>query len=256
MPPDNLGLYITESGHRKMLPLSPSTTLMANCSSSACKLIILISGRGSNMEAVLEHISRHQLPVDVAAVISDQPNAAGLKTAKRLGIQTSVLERRPKELSRQQYDAELTAVAQSYEPDLVLLAGFMRVIGPQFIAAFPQRIINIHPSLLPSFRGLHAQRQALAAGVKFAGCTVHIVVEEVDAGPVLAQAVVPVLTEDTEETLAARILAQEHQILPAVIEAIALGTLELGGRGSVPVFKSEILAQSPETALRSIRGSR
>jgi phosphoribosylglycinamide formyltransferase-1 len=185
------------------------------------KLVVLISGRGSNMEALAKTIKVEQLPIQIALVLSDQAQAKGLEIAKNYNLPTALLERRPKEISAEEYANLLVQKVREAEPDLIVLAGFMRILHPIFIQAFEGKIINIHPSLLPDFKGLHAQRQALEAGVKEAGCTVHLVTEELDAGEILGQTTVPVFTDDTEESLSARILVEEHKLLPKVVKELA-----------------------------------
>jgi phosphoribosylglycinamide formyltransferase 1 len=179
---------------------------------------ILISGRGSNLQAVLDAIRDRRLDARVGVVISNVASAPGLDRARSAGVPTAVLSHRDY-ASREEFDAALIDRLRSYEVDLVCLAGFMRLLSPVFVRAFPGRILNIHPSLLPSFPGLHAQRQALEHGVKVTGATVHLVDEELDHGRIVVQRAVPVLEDDDEESLTARILEQEHRIYA---EAIAL----------------------------------
>ena len=174
------------------------------------KLGILLSGRGSNFEAIARAVRDGKLPAEIAVVISNRPEAPGLRTAQAMGLNAVSLPSQG--IGRAGYDAQLVAILQQNKVDLVCLAGFMRLLTPVMIQAFPKGIINIHPSLLPAFPGLHAQRQALDYGVKITGCTVHYVIEEMDAGPILRQAAVPVLPGDTEEELTQRILAAEHQL--------------------------------------------
>jgi phosphoribosylglycinamide formyltransferase-1 len=184
-------------------------------------IVILISGRGSNMRSIVEA----NLPVHIAAVISNEPDAAGLVFAQDKGIPTRIVDHRSY-ATRLDYDTQLIKVIEEYRPGLVVLAGFMRILTPTFVNHFIRRLINIHPSLLPSFTGLHTHNRALAAGVKVHGCTVHFVTEELDAGPIVAQAVVPVLSSDNEETLAQRVLKEEHIIYPRVIQWWAQGLLQ------------------------------
>jgi phosphoribosylglycinamide formyltransferase-1 len=173
------------------------------------RIAILISGRGSNMIALAEAVRSGRLPnAEIAVVISDQPNAQGLAKAEELGIDTLVIERRRR--PRTEHDHEMVAALQARNIDLICLAGYMRLLSPGFIAAYRGRILNIHPSLLPLFPGLDAQRQALEHGAKVSGCTVHFVDETLDGGPIIAQRVVPVHDDDTVESLAARILKEEH----------------------------------------------
>lgn len=182
------------------------------------RLGILISGRGSNMVALADAVSNGRIPnAEIAAVISDKPNAGGLGKAKERGIETVVIERRGR--SREEHDQEIVAALKARNVDLVCLAGYMRVLSREFLDAYHQRILNIHPSLLPAFPGLDAQRQALEARVSSAGCTVHYVDETLDGGPIIAQRNVPVHEKDTVESLSARILEQEHQLYA---EAVAL----------------------------------
>jgi len=185
-------------------------------------IVILISGRGSNMEALLDA----RLPARIAAVISNNPQARGLGTAQSRGIATAVVDHRAFP-DRTAFDAALAGEIDRHRPDLVALAGFMRILTEPFIARYRGRLINIHPSLLPTFTGLHTHRRALAAGVRIHGCTVHFVAPEVDSGPIIAQAAVPVLPGDTEEQLAARVLAEEHRIYPQAVRWFIEGKLKL-----------------------------
>jgi phosphoribosylglycinamide formyltransferase-1 len=173
------------------------------------RAVILISGRGSNMRALLEA----DLPVDIACVISNKPGAAGLEIAAAHGVATAVVDHRSHP-DRAEFDAALAAEIDRHRPDLVILAGFMRVLTEAFVRRYENRLINIHPALLPAFPGLNTHARAIAAGVKLHGCTVHFVTPEVDAGPIIAQAAVPVLPDDTPERLAARVLRQEHRVFP------------------------------------------
>jgi len=185
-------------------------------------IVILISGRGSNMEALLDA----RLSARVAAVISNNPQARGLGTAQARGIATAVVDHRAFP-DRTAFDAALATEIDRHRPDLVVLAGFMRILTEPFIARYRGRLINIHPSLLPTFTGLDTHRRALAAGVQIHGCTVHFVAPEVDSGPIIAQAAVPVLPGDTEEQLAARVLAEEHRIYPQAVRWFIEGKLKL-----------------------------
>ena len=205
-------------------------------------IVILISGRGSNMEALLEA----RLPARVAAVISNRREAQGLATAKSRGIPASVVD--PREFGdRAAFDAALAAEIDRHRPDLVALAGFMRIFTAPFIERYHGRMMNIHPSLLPSFPGLHTHRQALAAGVRIHGCTVHFTAPAVDSGPIIVQAAVPVLADDTEERLAARVLVEEHRIYPQAVRWFLEGRLRLGPGGTVTVNS----ARAPQGALTS-----
>jgi phosphoribosylglycinamide formyltransferase-1 len=193
------------------------------------RLGILISGRGSNMAALADATRAGRIPrAQIAIVISDQPDAAGLARAKVCGLKTLVIERHGR--SREEHDSEILSALQAHEVDLVCLAGYMRLLSPYFIEAYRNRILNIHPSLLPCFPGLDAQRQALEAGVKCSGCTVHFVDETLDGGPIIAQRTVPVLDDDTEETLSTRILEQEHQLYAEAVALVVSGKCEVVGR--------------------------
>lgn len=186
------------------------------------KYVILISGRGSNMEALLDA----GLPGECAAVISNRPEAAGLSFAQGKGALTAVVDHRGY-ATRGDFDTALAAEIERHAPDLVLLAGFMRVLGDEFVRRFTGRLLNIHPSLLPAFPGMHTHREALAAGVKIHGCTVHFVTPALDSGPIVIQAAVPVLEADDEATLAARVLTQEHVVYPQAAAWFLQGKLRL-----------------------------
>jgi phosphoribosylglycinamide formyltransferase-1 len=202
-----------------------------NTNKEDARLGILISGRGSNMIALADATREGRVPqAQIAIVISDQPDAAGLARAKECGLKTLVIERLGRGRGREEHDREIVSALQAHEVDLVCLAGYMRLLSPYFIEAYRNRILNIHPSLLPCFPGLDAQRQALEAGVKWSGCTVHFVDETLDGGPIIAQRTVPVLDEDTEETLSARILEQEHRLYPEAVALIAGAKYEVVGR--------------------------
>ena len=192
------------------------------------KIVILISGRGSNMQAILAA----RLPVTVTAVISNEPKAAGLAIAQQHGVATRVVDHRAY-ADRAAFDTALTKEIDALKPDLVVLAGFMRILSDDFVKHFGGRLINIHPSLLPAFSGLHTHRRALEAGVKVHGCTVHFVTPQVDDGPIVIQAAVPVLPGDSEDALAARVLEQEHRIYPQAIRWFCEGRLEITPRGTV-----------------------
>lgn len=193
------------------------------------RLGILISGRGSNMVALAAAVREGRIPdTEIVVVISDKPAAVGLQRASELGLPTRVIERRGR--PREEHDRELIAALREQAVDFVCLAGYMRLLSAFFIAAFHHRILNIHPSLLPCFPGLDAQRQALAYGVKWSGCTVHFVDETLDGGPIIAQRTVPVLDGDTEGSLAARILAEEHQLYTEAVSLILEGNYEIAGR--------------------------
>jgi phosphoribosylglycinamide formyltransferase 1 len=191
-------------------------------------IVILISGRGSNMQALL----KASLPATIAAVISNDPRAKGLATAQQAGITTAVVDHTGF-AERASFDAALAAQIDRHAPDLVVLAGFMRVLTDAFVTRYAGRMINIHPSLLPSFPGLHTHRRALEAGVRVHGCTVHFVTPSLDSGPIIIQAAVPVLCGDDEDTLAARVLAQEHRIYPQAVRWFCGGHLALDAQGRV-----------------------
>ncbi len=194
-----------------------------------CRIGILISGRGSNMLALARAISEGRLPdAEIAVVISDQRSAAGLLRAAERGVETLLVERGGRK--RSLHDQEIIAALQARSVDLVCLAGYMRLLSTEFVEAFRGRILNIHPSLLPAFPGLDAQRQALEHGVKWTGCTVHFVDEMLDGGPIVAQQTVPVHDDDTVETLSARILLEEHRIYPEAVARIVRGDYEIEGR--------------------------
>ena len=189
---------------------------------------ILLSGRGSNFEAIARNVLAGTLPARIAVVIGNREEAPGLDRARSLGLETRCLPSKGKD--REAYDRELVDTLRAFAVDVVCLAGFMRVLSPYFIRAFPGRILNIHPALLPAFPGLEAQKQALDYGVKFTGCTVHLVDEGVDTGPILQQAVVPVLDDDTVETLSARILKEEHRIYSEALRLVVEDRIRVEGR--------------------------
>ena len=191
-------------------------------------IVILISGRGSNMEALLDAVANGALAVRVAAVFSNRPDAAGLASAAAKGVATRVVDHR-EFVSRTAFDATLAAAIDEFSPDLVVLAGFMRLLSEDFVCHFAGRLINIHPSLLPAFTGLHTHRRALAEGVRVHGCTVHFVTSLVDHGPIIVQAAVPVLDGDDEASLAARVLVQEHRVYPLAVRWFVEGRLRLRG---------------------------
>ena len=191
----------------------------------------MISGHGSNMEAILKAIKEKKIPANPAVVISNRPDAKGLQIAKNLGVKTEIVDSQNFKGDRLEYDKKIIAVLEKYnvipENGLVCLAGFMRIISPEFIKKYKNRIMNIHPALLPAYPGLHAQRQALEDGAKYSGCTVHFADEKVDHGPIILQATVEVKENDTEETLSERILEQEHKIYPEAVRLFALGKIKL-----------------------------
>ena len=190
---------------------------------------VLLSGRGSNFEALADSVAAGRIPdAHIAIVIANREGAEGIERANARGIATKVLPSRG--LEREAYDRQVVSVLREHQVDLVCLAGYMRLLSPYFIQYFPQRILNIHPSLLPSFPGLESQRQALEYGVKFAGCTVHFVDENLDAGPIILQAVVPVLDTDTSDTLSEKILREEHRIYSEAVKIILDGRFKIEGR--------------------------
>jgi phosphoribosylglycinamide formyltransferase-1 len=189
-------------------------------------IVILISGRGSNMRVIAERAANNELPVEVRAVISDRSDAAGLRSAAGMGLPVASLS--PRDYSdRAAYDTALVNLVAEYEPELVVLAGFMRILTAHFIEAFAGRLLNIHPSLLPRHRGLHTHKRAIEAGDTIHGASVHFVTQELDGGPVIIQACVPVQPQDTHESLSARVQRQEHRIYPRAIEWFACGRLQL-----------------------------
>jgi len=211
------------------------------------RIVILISGRGSNMQALVEA----SLPCEIAAVISNDARAAGLEFAQRAGIATRVVEHRQYG-SREAFDAALAECIDACSPDLVVLAGFMRILGRSFVERYAGRMINIHPSLLPAFTGVHTHRRALEEGVRVHGCTVHFVTPELDHGPIVVQAAVPVLSGDDEASLAARVLRQEHRVFPLAVRWFLEGRLSVDGqrvtlRGEAPPLSIQTAAiVSPE----------
>lgn len=193
------------------------------------RLGVLISGRGSNLQSIIDAIADKRLDASIAVVLSNRPAAAGLERARVAGLEAMCLPPRDY-ANREEYDRALAETLAARGVGLVCLAGFMRLVGPPLLAAFPNRILNIHPSLLPAFPGLHAQRQALEYGVQVSGASVHLVTEDLDGGPIVRQAAVPVLADDTEEALAARILIEEHRIYPEAIACVLDGGWRLDGR--------------------------
>ena len=193
------------------------------------KIGVLLSGRGSNFEALADSVDAGRIPnAEVAIVISNREGAQGIEKARARGIPSQVIP--SKGLEREVYDKVVVAALQEKKVDLVCLAGYMRLISPHFVSAFPHKILNVHPSLLPSFPGLESQRQAIEHGAKFSGCTVHFVDENLDAGPIVMQACVPVEDADTPETLAERILRQEHRIYTEAVRIVLEGRYRIDGR--------------------------
>jgi phosphoribosylglycinamide formyltransferase-1 len=192
------------------------------------RLGILLSGRGSNFEAIAHNVAARTIDASIAVVISNRTEARGLEIARERGLHAVAIP--SKGLDREAYDRMLVAELRRHDVDLVCLAGFMRLLSAHFVREFPRRILNIHPSLLPAFPGLDAQHQALEHGVKISGCTVHLVDEYLDAGPIVVQAAVPVLDDDTVDTLSARILKEEHRIYSEAIRMVIAGNFRIDGR--------------------------
>ncbi len=192
------------------------------------RIAVLLSGRGSNFEAIADNVAAGRINAEIAVVLSNRPDALGLERARQRGLPTVVLP--SKGLEREAYDRQVVAALREKQVDLVCLAGFMRVLSPHLVREFRDRILNIHPGLLPAFSGLEAQRQALEYGVKVSGCTVHFVDEFVDHGPIILQACVPVLNDDTPETLSARILSEEHRIYSEAINLVLNDRIRVEGR--------------------------
>ncbi|MES1256594.1 MAG: phosphoribosylglycinamide formyltransferase [Acidobacteriota bacterium] len=193
------------------------------------RIAVLVSGRGSNLQSILDAVAEGRLDATIGLVLSNRADAFGLERARRAGVEAVHLSPRDYP-DRDAYDGEVARVLGNSRVDLICLAGFMRLVGSPLLDAFPQRILNIHPSLLPAFPGLHAHRDALAHGVKVSGATVHFVTSELDGGPIVCQAAVPVLDDDTEETLAARVLVQEHRIYPQAIHTVLGASWTVEGR--------------------------
>ena len=187
------------------------------------RVAILISGGGSNMAALLDSMAAQDHPAEPVLVLSNLPGAGGLDKARRLGVATAVVDHRPFGADRAGFEAALQAVLDGVAPDILCLAGFMRILTPEFIAGWEGKMLNIHPSLLPKYKGLHTHARALAAGDTEAGCSVHVVTADLDGGPVLGQARVPILPDDTEERLSRRVLAEEHRLYPEVLRRFADG---------------------------------
>jgi len=193
------------------------------------KLGVLVSGSGSNLQSIIDHIERGLLDAQIRMIISNNPEAYALVRARKHGIPYTVLEQRDFNV-REDFDRKMIEVFNLSGVELVIMAGFMRILSPLFLNAFPMKIMNIHPAILPSFPGMHAQKRAFDYGVKFSGCTVHFADEGVDTGPIIIQGIVPVFDQDTDETLAQRILKEEHRIFPKAIQLYAEGKLDVVGR--------------------------
>ncbi len=199
------------------------------------KLAVLVSGGGSNLQAIIDACNTPDYPAEIVLVFSNQLDAGGLERGRKAGIRSEAISHKGYPGGREAYDTAVSALIEESGADLVVLAGYLRLVSESFVTRWKDRLINIHPSLLPSFKGLHVHQAALDAGVKFAGCTVHYVVPEVDSGPIIAQAVVPVLPGDDAGKLAQRILKQEHRIYPQVIRWIAEGRVSVDDKGIVTV---------------------
>jgi phosphoribosylglycinamide formyltransferase-1 len=190
---------------------------------------VLVSGSGSNLQSIIDHIERGTLKAEIKIVVSNNPEAYALERCKKHRIPAAVIDHRLFG-SREEFDLRMINILKTSDVELVVMAGYMRILSPEFFRAFPQKIMNIHPALLPAFPGTHVQQKALDYGVKFSGCTVHFADEGVDTGPIIIQAVVPVHEEDTADDLAARILKEEHRIYPQAIQYYAEGRIEIRGR--------------------------
>ncbi|HAY48391.1 phosphoribosylglycinamide formyltransferase [Thalassospira sp.] len=202
---------------------------------SKLKLAVLVSGGGSNLQAIIDACNSPDYPAEIVLVFSNQLDAGGLERGRKAGIRSEAISHKGYPGGREAYDTAVSALIEESGADLVVLAGYLRLVSESFVTRWKDKLINIHPSLLPSFKGLHVHQAALDAGVKFAGCTVHYVVPEVDSGPIIAQAVVPVLPGDDAGKLAQRILKQEHRIYPQVIRWIAEGRVSFDDKGIVTV---------------------
>ena len=211
------------------------------------KAAVLISGRGSNLQSLLDAAAAPDFPAEITLVVSNRPEAGGLERARRAGVATGIIDHRQfgkGEEGRAAFDAALDKTLREAGAELVCLAGFMRLLTPGFVDGWRGRMLNIHPSLLPSFKGLDVHRRMIEAGVKIAGCTVHFVSSEMDAGPIVGQAAVPVLPGDNPDTLAARVLAEEHKLYPACLALVASGEASLGADGLVTLDKAAASAAS------------
>ena len=198
----------------------------------SCRIVVLISGSGSNLQALIDSVGHDGNPARIAAVICNRADAYGLERAKQAGIATGLLDHKQFD-GRDAFDAALIQAIDAHQPDLVVLAGFMRILTPGFVQHYAGRLLNIHPSLLPKHKGLHTHQRALEAGDSEHGCSVHFVTEELDGGPLVVQAVLPVMADDTAESLARRVPQQEHQIYPLAVRWFAEGRLRLGAQGAM-----------------------
>lgn len=197
-----------------------------------CNVVVLISGSGSNLQALIDSVAHDGNPARIAAVICNRAGAYGLERAKQAGIATELLDHKQFD-GREAFDAALIQAIDAHQPDLVVLAGFMRILTPGFVQHYSGRLLNIHPSLLPKHKGLHTHQRAIEAGDSEHGCSVHFVTEELDGGPLVVQAVLPVMADDTAESLARRVHQQEHQIYPLAVRWFAEGRLRLGAQGAM-----------------------
>ncbi|AEB59306.1 phosphoribosylglycinamide formyltransferase [Ectopseudomonas mendocina] len=197
-----------------------------------CNVVVLISGSGSNLQALIDSVAHDGNPARIAAVISNRADAYGLQRAKQAGIATELLDHKQFD-GREAFDAALIQAIDAHQPDLVVLAGFMRILTPGFVQHYAGRLLNIHPSLLPKYKGLHTHQRALEAGDGEHGCSVHFVTEELDGGPLVVQAVLPVMADDTAESLASRVHQQEHHIYPLAVRWFAEGRLRLDAQGAM-----------------------
>jgi phosphoribosylglycinamide formyltransferase-1 len=197
-----------------------------------CNVVVLISGSGSNLQALIDSVAHDGNPARIAAVICNRADAYGLERAKLAGIDTELLDHKQFD-GREAFDAALIQAIDAHQPDLVVLAGFMRILTPGFVQHYAGRLLNIHPSLLPKHKGLHTHQRAIEAGDSEHGCSVHFVTEELDGGPLVVQAVLPVMADDTAESLARRVHQQEHQIYPLAVRWFAEGRLRLGAQGAM-----------------------
>jgi phosphoribosylglycinamide formyltransferase-1 len=217
-------------------------------SNAKMRTAILISGRGSNMTAILEAARNKDYPAEIALVLANNADAKGLETAAAEGIATAVVDHRPFKGDREAFDAEIQSVLEANGIELVVLAGFMRILTSEFVDKWRDRMLNIHPSLLPSFKGLHTHQRAIDTGCRLAGCTVHFVRADMDSGPIITQAAVPVLDDDDEDSLSARILVMEHKVYPRAVALVAGGRTRVDGM-RVIITQSDEDSQSPDRFL-------
>nr|WP_319388926.1 phosphoribosylglycinamide formyltransferase [uncultured Cohaesibacter sp.] len=217
-------------------------------SKAKMRTAILISGRGSNMTAILEAARNEDYPAEIALVLANNADAKGLETAAAEGIATAVVDHRPFKGNREAFDAEIQSVLEANGIELVVLAGFMRILTPGFVDKWRDRMLNIHPSLLPSFKGLHTHLRAIETGCRLAGCTVHFVRADMDSGPIITQAAVPVLDDDDEDSLSARILVMEHKVYPRAVALVAGGRTRVDGM-RVIITQTDEDSQSPDRFL-------